>query len=753
MEQKEALELLATKNSQGLISDDLLVKACESYQAKTGFDAYDIVKAILVGQQKVVDGLTYVWKLTPNAQQPFGWRLLTPNKSKKVKQELDGNYFPTDLKNLTFIKQLGGSTGAKLVEDTTTGKQYVMKRGANVAHVEEEYLTNQLYNIFGVKTPDFELYHKGTKDATLLSLYMENTEDVLNTGNLDLKHKEKIVSSFVVDALLANWDVYKNDNILLNKDNDTLFRVDNGGGLRFSAQGRDKADNFADTVDELDSMLGHNAFMTDQLTTKDIKKQIKEVLKKKDIALKFIEENSDADLLHKMRNRFFDLEQRLGDAKVGDTIDDANRELTVEEIEAFYKNAGDSLHKNDANGSLFMQEICNFRGFSHTPTVLEDEAFGDILRDDPKAMFIQRGIAQFGGQKATDLMEQFINGDCFYGGVNGAMYGIGIYGTLNDKKNYKNPAGKAYDIAYEYARFEKNHVMDIVFDKDAKIIDADLLDEMMRAEFFGPEFKEKQKEYMDALKVMSDLEDQVNNVNKIIEKEVKDDKNWSEDLLSLVNAKHSEIYAAPIEIPEDIQADNDEAEMYVNKENQGRWDNMIHNYQTELAKIPGAEFKKISNTLYEVKMPHKNTVYKLNRHVTERSNKQKNNSYKPYNWHIQMFEEFVVDNHYKVINDMVKKEISTSDKITNIVKAHNDQQKIVNDLTNEIRQTKSTGGNDNLNKILAEIVQHPGGEYRGFYAAIKGYDAIREKHSWGSVPFMIMLNRSKMKVRKFKKAV
>lgn len=51
---------------------------------------------------------------------------------------------------------------------------------------------------------------------------------------------------------------------------------------------------------------------------------------------------------------------------------------------------------------------------------------------------------------------------------------------------------------------------------------------------------------------------------------------------------------------------------------------------------------------------------------------------------------------------------------------------------------------------MAKIAGKPNGEYRGFYAAIKGYDAIIQRNAWNEdKTFAVILNRSKMIVKKF----
>jgi len=53
----------------------------------------------------------------------------------------------------------------------------------------------------------------------------------------------KLKENFVADAILGNWDVVglSKDNVMLGKDGKT-YRIDNGGSLRYRAQGGLKKD-------------------------------------------------------------------------------------------------------------------------------------------------------------------------------------------------------------------------------------------------------------------------------------------------------------------------------------------------------------------------------------------------------------------------------------------------------------------------------------------------------------------------------
>lgn len=264
-ELRKALETFALRNAEGDVSDAVLEKACEAYKARSEFvDDYeyslyvtkslydhlhgveqdpDIVKAIMPGQTKVVNGVVYIWTLTPNAKTTYDWRVYKNpqgipvgkgafrSKVMLAQQEKEVNeMFPADPSQLTFVQKLGGSTGAVLMKDAK-GREFVVKssKNTNRGHVAAEYYAAQVYSLLGLDTPDYELYDDGT-DLTLISNYMRGMSEP------QVKDYDAMAKGFVVDAFLANWDVYQNDNCLVDAAG-KVYRVDNGSAFNYRAQG------------------------------------------------------------------------------------------------------------------------------------------------------------------------------------------------------------------------------------------------------------------------------------------------------------------------------------------------------------------------------------------------------------------------------------------------------------------------------------------------------------------------------------
>jgi len=162
-----------------------------------------------------------------------------PKRTRKTQPAGD---FPAKLDGLEEVRSLGGSTGAKLVRDPKTGKQFVMKLGNTPAHLEEEMAADAAYRALGVPVPNYKRYVGADGKPVKLAEYIEgrSLKEAINTATeaekaIILKNLQK---NFAADALLGNWDVVgmEFDNVLVDKAGQ-VWRIDNGGALRFRAQG------------------------------------------------------------------------------------------------------------------------------------------------------------------------------------------------------------------------------------------------------------------------------------------------------------------------------------------------------------------------------------------------------------------------------------------------------------------------------------------------------------------------------------
>jgi SPP1 gp7 family putative phage head morphogenesis protein len=148
--------------------------------------------------------------------------------------------FPETIDGLQDIQRLGGSTGARLVQDPVTGKRYVLKRGSSPDHLREEFYADALYNALGVNVPKARLYET-TQGPVKLAEFIEGK--TLNRFSPEeiARFKKDIQKHMATDAVMGNWDVIGEvaDNVLVTPAG-KIYRIDNGGSLRFRAKGEPK---------------------------------------------------------------------------------------------------------------------------------------------------------------------------------------------------------------------------------------------------------------------------------------------------------------------------------------------------------------------------------------------------------------------------------------------------------------------------------------------------------------------------------
>lgn len=180
----------------------------------------------------------------------------SPN-AKIVKESLNSKDYESSHVEIESTT-LGGSTGAKLVN--IHGQKFVMKKGGGnnaQEHAANEVATNVLLRTLGVSAPkSHTATYEGKKHA--FNEFLEGGEPVTIA---ELKKDKGVQSSFAAHALLGNWDAIGQsvDNVLKGPDGTIRF-IDNGGSMRFRAQGKHKfasdwgGSDGGHVVSEIDSM-------------------------------------------------------------------------------------------------------------------------------------------------------------------------------------------------------------------------------------------------------------------------------------------------------------------------------------------------------------------------------------------------------------------------------------------------------------------------------------------------------------------
>jgi len=220
-------------------------------------------------------------------------------------------------------RSLGGSSDVKLIR--FKGKLFAAKKernkGTGAAQLEEEKLTDNIYRLMGFKVPRSKLIKDKSGKLYKVSEYIIGKE--LSGINVMTKEsvRAEIRKGFVLDCLLANWDVIgaSGDNILVvNDESKSVYRIDNGSGLRYRAKGSEKGSAFTDDVLELETMLDKTknpvtADIYKGITPSDIQQQINNILKNKK---KIIEEcavfSTDLVFLKTVKNRIDYLVTKIG---------------------------------------------------------------------------------------------------------------------------------------------------------------------------------------------------------------------------------------------------------------------------------------------------------------------------------------------------------------------------------------------------------------------------------------------------------
>lgn len=180
-----------------------------------------------------------------------------------------------DLKDLEGDKVLGGSSGVKLMSDSKLNLFAVKKsHKGEYEQLVQEKMINDIYNKFGFKTTASKL----DPDAgVLISKYISGAA-TLESRKGSKTVNEEIQKGFVLDCLLANWDVIglAKDNILIS---DGVIRVDNGGCLDKRARGGKKT--FGEAVTEIKTMREYDPGkeIYGSITDEEIRRQI-EILDK-----------------------------------------------------------------------------------------------------------------------------------------------------------------------------------------------------------------------------------------------------------------------------------------------------------------------------------------------------------------------------------------------------------------------------------------------------------------------------------------
>lgn len=834
---RKALEIIALGYSQGVVSVDTLIKACDKYKIQKGliddleyncmvskslFDQLnnvkqdkEIAKAIVPGQTKYVDGVLYIYSATKQGSKTdYGWHVARKSKvgksskldDKTAKASADAvnSLFPIDVSSLTVVKAVGGSTGAKLVKDVN-GNEYIMKKATKVPadHVRSEYISNMLYNILGLKTPDFELYDADSDtDITMLSKFIPGTRDPNSSDFAAMGH------GFIADILLANWDVYQNDNCRIDAGGNVI-RVDNGACLFYRAQGGIKNPPFdEDVMRTYKDMLKYNSLLAKHLMPKDLIQQIDSVTSKKDDIVNFLKESGQdnvadilgkrIDNLQKIKDEIEKEERRksnLAAAKAGKIpprklvpakemyaeIEDDDLQAMLDEVANLAGNKQlaltDCYHSD--TGWTLLSKICQERGFDGRPRVVTENEFWKEAAKAKLPMML-RGNEARDGKTGAEYCDLFRYDDkCYYGKQ--GVWGQGIYAHTDDtnqkwlndlqaanrannsyvdrntvpydpkddKNNHSNAtnykSSSAYNHAHSYAAYEDAGVLKILWEPDAKV--ANLDDLLKEIQNNPPQSIAKNK------KVILKLKDELDDLKK----------QWMDAELSLMNYAdvikkdvHKKMHydeTAIQEMYDQIDNTNWGNRTANNLLNYPKFDNFVLTKMVDWVTKNGGKVEVDENKSY-VNFTIGGETLTIARYSWDNNAiKRKNSLTQQYNFHAERFKTFMETHCIRRVEVAVKKAIDNS---TDAVKKMKDDVQAISkswyDKKSEYdKEVAAAATGDSLYGLIYDKVKNigprdSGGDISvvGIYAAMKGYDGIYiHNGNTENHGFNVILNRTK----------
>ena len=796
----KALEIIADNFATERCSAETLIKACDNYKQKTAFDDNfdyqliisksirdylnnipqdeELVKGILPGQTKVVDGVLYVWSPTASgSKQQYDWHVvkvtkkgitvgkgssLTPAQEQQLTQQVN-SLFPDDLSQLIFEDPQGRQYIKKVNGRDTNGNKIK-------GHIEAEYVANQIYDLLGLKAKRCELFEDNGENV-LLTKYEHGLKNVTSND------EAKMAEGFITDVLLANWDVFKNDNCLVDAAG-RIVRVDNGGSFDFKARGDKSANKFTDDVLEtFKGMVTHNGSIYNHLTEKDIKDQIQKIQARKREIVGYLEEASLSQYAKIMDKRIDNLSKILQHLNRGkglknykasprkiksakemyrDIDDEELLEIQEDFIRHFGGNKRGSLTlTNGENGWALLNEICEERGFNGRPEVVDDDEYWKLVSKNPQLQ-VFRG---FGPNPKKNMSSEDIaintlyEDSCYYGTL--GAWGEGIYvaqnnlsnrNTSHDKSTYKQSYayGESQGYARSYAQNNDNGViLRGMLSPDAKTIDYDDIVKMAKDYVFvtddsiKDEIKAVDKEISKINKEELKLDDEIRNFSTNLEKEVHKDFNFDpvkhatfETLLDTIDWNKKDIAGDP-DIPS--------------------WDDLIVKEMVPYAKSLGMKVKDEGNE-FTFNIPGVKEQFSISQYQFSGpyALKRPNALARTYNYAVERFRDYVQHNVIKRMTDELNERKANSQ--TKLSSLYNEKTRLGGERSKKEKERENLIASsipDENTSFLAQITgkYSTTPEYMGLFAAAMGYDAIttdKSKIKGYTDGYTCVLNRTKL---------
>jgi 8-oxo-dGTP pyrophosphatase MutT (NUDIX family) len=239
----------------------------------------------------------------------------------ETKKDSIGKFRDLRYSDLSLLASLGGSSEVKLMTDSD-GMKYAVKKARDRAEgkgqLKDEFIADSIYAAMGFSAPISKL----TDDEQhKIAYYLEGYRELGALSGDEFKEaKAKLKEGFVLDCLLANWDVIGagEDNILVRGD--SVVRVDNGGALRYRARGGDKTSLFTKEVSELVTLRDSSrnpstAEIFGDITDEEIRNQVKTIVSQKTHIINTANKTSGGDswLANRLSERIDWLAENYGE--------------------------------------------------------------------------------------------------------------------------------------------------------------------------------------------------------------------------------------------------------------------------------------------------------------------------------------------------------------------------------------------------------------------------------------------------------
>ena len=179
------------------------------------------------------------WNSTFLQGVPTNFQKETPKCStKRIKSKYSPYYVPSNLSvsigfsDFCSMQYVGEDYFCKKPKCKRT-REYIRRRYTN------EILALRLYKFFDVTTLQDEMliFEDRENNLWLGSRYVENVD---LPQSLLLKNVDQYVEGYLVDCVMANWDIYNKGNMKIRSSDGDLVRSDVGGALAYRARGEFK---------------------------------------------------------------------------------------------------------------------------------------------------------------------------------------------------------------------------------------------------------------------------------------------------------------------------------------------------------------------------------------------------------------------------------------------------------------------------------------------------------------------------------